>query len=128
MSMTIHSLDHFVLTVANLDQTCRFYQDVLGMEVRPFQNGRLALHFGQQKINLHLSGHEIEPKARQPTPGSADLCFLVNEPVEQLLEHLTHQGIPLESKVVQRTGAQGAIRSIYLRDPDGNLIELSNPA
>jgi catechol 2,3-dioxygenase-like lactoylglutathione lyase family enzyme len=115
----IRSLDHLVLTVADVGRTVDFYER-LGMEARTFEDGRVALHFGDQKINLHLRGAEIEPHAATPLAGSADLCFLVDElPAES--------GLPVELGPVERTGAHGPLRSVYLRDPDGNLIELSVP-
>jgi len=116
-------LDHLVLTVADLDATIAFYTSVLGMDVVTFSGDRKALTFGTSKINLHRAGHEFEPKALRPTPGSADLCFIVDTPVDDLARHL---GVPIEEGPVERTGATGPIRSIYLRDPDQNLIELSN--
>lgn len=121
----IDRLDHLVLTVADLDRTCDFYRQVLGMEVVRFGKGRTALAFGRQKINLHLAGHEFEPKAARPQPGSADLCFIVNIPLEQVAERLAAAGVPIELGPVERTGAVGPIRSLYLRDPDNNLIELA---
>jgi catechol 2,3-dioxygenase-like lactoylglutathione lyase family enzyme len=122
----IDSLDHLVLTVADLEATCAFYQRVLGMEVVTFGAGRKALAFGAQKINLHQSGREFEPKAQRPTPGSADLCFLTSLPLPQVQAHLAACGVTVTEGPVQRTGAQGPILSIYFRDPDQNLIEVSN--
>jgi len=116
-------LDHLVLTVADLDATIAFYTTVLGMEVVTFRGDRKALTFGTSKINLHRAGHEFSPKAEHPTPGSADLCFIVDTSVDDLVPTL---GVPIEEGPVERTGATGPIRSIYLRDPDANLIELSN--
>lgn len=127
MSM-IDRLDHLVLTVKNIEETCDFYGRVLGMEVREFGEGRKALHFGRQKINLHEAGSEFEPKARTPLPGSGDLCFISDEPIAKLLEHLRHCQITVEEGPVARSGAMGPIDSLYIRDPDGNLIELSNYA
>lgn len=124
--MRITGLDHLVLTVRNLEVTCAFYQQVLGMQVATFGNGRTALHFGQQKINLHQQGQEFEPKAASPTPGSADLCFLTDVPLAAVRHHLEECNIPIEEGIVPRTGALGAIASLYIRDPDGNLIEISN--
>lgn len=126
MTITISHLDHLVLTVRDLDATCDFYARVLGMQVVTFGAGRKALQFGSQKINLHQAGAEFEPKAAHPTPGSADLCFIAATPLETVLEQLQAQGITPETGIVERTGAVGKIRSIYLRDPDANLIELSN--
>lgn len=122
----VTSLDHLVLTVADLDKTVTFYTNILGMEAREFGENRLALHFGNQKINLHRAGHEFEPKATKSQPGSADLCFLVKEPVDQTAAHLTKDGISIEEGPVQRTGATGPVISLYIRDPDGNLIELAH--
>ncbi|MBC9911914.1 VOC family protein [Chitinophaga varians] len=124
--MKILHLDHLVLTVADIDTTCRFYQEVLGMELQTFANNRKALKFGQQKINLHQKGQEFEPKATHPTPGSADLCFITETPIREVKEELIGKNIPLLESEVQRTGANGPIISIYFRDPDGNLIEVSN--
>lgn len=122
----IDSLDHLVLTVRDLDATIAFYTEALGMEVVTFGEGRRALHFGSQKINLHLAGHEFEPKAEAPTPGSADLCFLTSVPVEEVAERLSRLGIAVVEGPVSRTGATGPIRSVYVRDPDDNLIEIAN--
>ena len=124
--MRIDSLDHLVLTVADIDISCAFYQRVLGMEIIIFGAGRKALAFGSQKINLHQIGHEFEPKAQRPTPGSADLCFLTSVPLAQVQAHLAAQGVTVSEGPVQRTGAQGPILSVYFRDPDLNLIEVSN--
>jgi catechol 2,3-dioxygenase-like lactoylglutathione lyase family enzyme len=121
----IGGLDHLVLTVRDLDATVRFYVDGLGMELREFGDGRKALHFGGQKINLHLAGHEFEPKAAHPAPGSADLCFLTEWPLAEIGERLAALGHPIIEGPVARTGATGPIRSIYARDPDGNLIEVA---
>jgi catechol 2,3-dioxygenase-like lactoylglutathione lyase family enzyme len=116
--MRIRSLDHLVLTVRDLDATISFYER-LGMRHVVFGRDRHALVFGSQKLNLHVAGHEFEPKAAEPTPGSADLCFLVDE--------LDPSGLDLIEGPVERTGATGRIRSVYVRDPDGNLVELSTP-
>ncbi|MGD8189376.1 VOC family protein [Brevibacillus ginsengisoli] len=124
--MKITRLDHFVLTVADIDATCRFYCELLGMEIITFGSGRRALHFGEQKINLHEKGKEFEPKANQPTPGSADLCFITETPLLEVIEQITEYGIPIEEGPVKRTGALGPIESVYLRDLDQNLIEISN--
>lgn len=122
------TLDHLVLTVANIERSIAFYTKALRMEPVTFGHGRRALAFGSQKINLHAAGREFEPKADRPTPGSADLCFLTDEPLEALAERLAGLGIAVVEGPVPRTGARGPILSLYLRDPDGNLIELSNPA
>ncbi|WP_212006086.1 VOC family protein [Chitinophaga sp. HK235] len=124
--MKINRLDHLVLTVANIDITCLFYYDVLGMEIQTFGDGRKALKFGQQKINLHQQGKEFEPKAAHPLPGSADLCFITETPIREVKEELLRKNITLLESEVRRTGANGPIISIYFRDPDQNLIEVSN--
>jgi catechol 2,3-dioxygenase-like lactoylglutathione lyase family enzyme len=121
----ITGLDHLVLTVRDLDATVRFYVEGLGMELREFAKGRKALHFGSQKINLHVAGHEFEPKAAQPTPGSGDLCFLTGRPLAEISDRLQALGYPIIEGPVARTGATGPIRSIYTRDPDGNLVEIA---
>ncbi|MCQ4266267.1 VOC family protein [Stutzerimonas degradans] len=125
--MQIDHLDHLVLTVADIETTVDFYTRVLGMQAVTFGEGRKALVFGQQKINLHQAGREFEPKAERPTPGSADLCFIVATPLAEVVAHLQAQGVAIVEGPVQRTGATGPIRSVYVRDPDFNLIELSNP-
>jgi catechol 2,3-dioxygenase-like lactoylglutathione lyase family enzyme len=122
----IDSLDHLVLTVADVEASCAFYQRVLGVEVVTFGAGRKALAFGAQKINLHQHGREFEPKAQRPTPGSADLCFLTSVPLPEVQAHLAACGVTISEGPVQRTGAQGYILSVYFRDPDLNLIEVSN--
>ncbi|HWK80819.1 MAG TPA: VOC family protein [Thermomicrobiales bacterium] len=122
----VDRLDHLVLTVRDLDATCAFYTRVLGMTEERFAGGRRALRFGAQKLNLHQYGHEFEPKAAFPMPGSADLCFIVTASLEDVLAHLAACGVTPELGPVERTGALGPIRSLYLRDPDGNLLELSN--
>ena len=124
--MRIDRLDHLVLTVADLDVTVDFYVRVLGMEEVTFGQGRRALAFGSSKINLHERGREFEPKALHPTPGSADLCLIVDEPIDAVIAELRAAGVAVEEGPVRRTGATGAILSCYLRDPDQNLIELSN--
>ena len=124
--MNIDRLDHLVLTVADIAATCRFYERVLGMKTVTFGEGRSALHFGRAKINLHLAGKEFEPKALRPTPGSADLCFITETPLAQVIEHVKSRGIAIELGPVARTGASGPMTSIYIRDPDWNLIEISN--
>jgi catechol 2,3-dioxygenase-like lactoylglutathione lyase family enzyme len=124
--MEIHHLDHLVLTVQDIDATCAFYSRVLGMRVATFGNGRKALQFGTQKINLHEAGKEIEPKAFRPTPGSADLCFVTSTPVAEVIRHIRLFGVEIELGPVQRTGAHGYMTSVYIRDPDQNLIEIAN--
>ena len=124
--MTLEKLDHFVLAVSDIDAIATFYTTYLGMEKRIFGEGRVALHFGDQKINLHPAGWDYEPKARVSIAGSADLCFIVSERVESLQIKLVQLGVDIIEGPVERTGATGRLRSIYIRDPDGNLIELSN--
>ena len=126
MPIHIDRLDHLVLTVRDLQTTCAFYERVLGMQVITFAGGRYALQFGQQKINLHQAGQEFEPKAHLPTPGSADLCFITPQPVEQIVKHIQDCAIAIVEGPVTRTGALGAMESVYLRDPDGNLLEIAH--
>ncbi len=124
--MQIDSLDHLVLTVSDIQATMAFYARVLGMEGITFAGGRQALGFGVQKINLHQRGQELEPKARHPTPGSADLCFLTSVPLAEVVAHLAACQVAVVEGPVSRTGAQGPLGSVYFRDPDGNLIEVAN--
>ena len=124
--MKINALDHLVLTVADIDATCAFYGRVLGMHTITFGEGRRALAFGVQKLNLHQRGHEFEPKADRPTPGAIDVCFITQVPVAEVIAHLQKCGVVVLEGPVQRTGAQGPILSVYFRDPDLNLIEVSN--
>ena len=124
--MEIVRIDHIVLTVRDIEKTCNFYVHVLGMQVETFQNGRKALRFGGQKINLHEVGKEFEPKAMEPTPGSADLCFITYDTLDSVIAHIRSCGIDILEGPVQRIGAMGPIESVYLRDPDGNLIEIAN--
>ncbi|MDM1405164.1 VOC family protein [Myroides marinus] len=124
--MQIKNIDHIVLTVADIAKTIEFYTTVLGLELETFKENREALKFGTQKINLHQKGNEFEPKALHPTTGSADLCFITTTPVEEVLLELKAKGIPIVEGIVDRTGANGLIESVYIRDPDNNLIELSN--
>jgi catechol 2,3-dioxygenase-like lactoylglutathione lyase family enzyme len=124
--MNVNRLDHLVLTVASIDATVDFYTRVLGMEAITFGAGRTALKFGTSKINLHEIGREFEPKALRPTPGSADICLIVDSDIATVIAGLTGAGITIEEGPVDRTGANGPIVSCYLRDPDQNLIELSN--
>ena len=119
-------LDHLVLTVDDLERTIAFYVDVLGMTEVTFGSGRKALTFGASKINLHQRGQEFEPNAANPTPGSADLCLIADDPLEVVMADLAASGVAIEEGPVPRTGAQGPITSVYIRDPDRNLIELSN--
>jgi catechol 2,3-dioxygenase-like lactoylglutathione lyase family enzyme len=122
----IDRIDHLVLTVDDIDRTIAFYVGVLGMTETTFRSDRKALNFGTSKINLHQRGREYEPKALTPTPGSADVCLIVEEPIDVVVTELTATGISIEEGPVERTGAQGPIISVYIRDPDANLIELSN--
>jgi catechol 2,3-dioxygenase-like lactoylglutathione lyase family enzyme len=124
--MRIDRLDHLVLTVADIDRTVAFYRDVLGMEPVTFGGGRTALNFGHSKINLHEVGREFEPKAGRPTAGSADICLIAVDPLDRALLDADAARSELTAHVVERTGARGRLRSVYLRDPDGNLIEISN--
>ncbi|RDE24936.1 VOC family protein [Motiliproteus coralliicola] len=124
--MNVVQLDHLVLTVSNIDSSVEFYGQILGMEKVTFGEGRIALAFGQQKINLHQHGNEFEPKADTPCPGSADLCFIIDQPLDQAIAHLNANNVAIIEGPVERTGASGKILSIYFRDPDGNLIEVSN--
>jgi len=124
--MKIDRLDHLVLTVADIGVTCEFYSRVLGMKVVTFGNDRKALQLGRQKINLHKRGKEFDPKAANPTPGSGDFCFITQTPLPQVMGHIRSCGVKIIEGPVRRTGAVGPIESIYLRDPDGNLIEVSN--
>ena len=121
----IEAIDHFVLTVTDIDATCHFYELALGMQRVAF-NVRVALAFGRQKINLHLARHEFEPKAAHPTPGSSDFCLITEAPLAAVIEHLASCNVAVEQGPVPRTGATGPILSVYFRDPDGNLVEVSN--
>lgn len=126
MQMKIDRIDHIVLTVRDIATTCGFYSRLLGMEVVTFASGRKALKFGAQKINLHQVGKELDPKAQAPAPGTGDFCLITSVPLSQFLPHLTSCGVePLEGPV-PKTGAIGPIESVYFRDPDGNMVEVSN--
>ena len=122
-AVDIDRIDHVVLTVRDVEATCAFYARALGMRVVTFAGGRKALGFGRQKINLHPAGREFEPKADVPTPGSADLCLITTTPLAQVAAHLTACGVAILEGPVTRTGATGPIRSLYFRDPEGNLLE-----
>jgi len=121
----IDHLDHLVLTTQDEDACIRFYVGVLGMQLETFGAGRKAFRFGNQKINLHIKGHEFEPKADKPTPGSLDLCFIASEPLDSVIIRLNELKATIIEGPVMRTGATSRIRSVYLRDPDQNLIEIS---
>jgi catechol 2,3-dioxygenase-like lactoylglutathione lyase family enzyme len=121
----IDHLDHLVLTTRDIDACIDFYTRVLGMRLETFGAGRKALRFGNQKINLHIAGKEFEPKAAVPTPGGLDLCFICDWPLNEVISHLKAHGVPIIEGPVPKTGATGPIRSVYFRDPDRNLIELS---
>ena len=124
--MEIDRIDHVVLTVHNIDATCAFYARVLGMQPVTFAGNRRALAFGHQKFNLHEAGREFEPKAARPTPGSIDLCLITSTPLADVVAHLQRCGVDILEGPVAKTGATGPIRSVYFRDPDANLIEVSN--
>jgi catechol 2,3-dioxygenase-like lactoylglutathione lyase family enzyme len=124
--MEIQHIDHIVLTVADIEITIQFYTTILGFQLVTFHQDRKALIFGNQKINLHQKGKEFEPKAGKPTCGSADLCFISNTDLKDVLKELQERGVEIIEGIVDRTGAIGKIKSIYFRDPDKNLIEVSN--
>jgi catechol 2,3-dioxygenase-like lactoylglutathione lyase family enzyme len=125
-AMVIAALDHLVLTVADIEATVVFYER-LGMRGETFGDGRRALRFGEQKMNLHQVGAEFQPSALRPTPGSADLCILVEDSLVEVARLLSEAGVEIELGPVERLGAVGAIESLYVRDPDGNLVELARP-
>ncbi|XP_062040203.1 glyoxalase domain-containing protein 5 [Lepus europaeus] len=122
----IHRLDHIVMTVKSIRDTTTFYSKILGMEVVTFKGDRKALCFGEQKFNLHEMGKEYEPKAAHPIPGSLDICLITEVPLEEMIQRLKAYDVSIEEGPVPRTGAKGPIMSIYFRDPDRNLIEVSN--
>lgn len=128
MTIRIDRLDHLVLTVVSIDVTCEFYSRVLGMQVTRFGEGRTALTFGGQKINLHEVGREFEPRAARATAGSGDLCLISAVPLDDVIRHLDECRVKIIQGPVEKTGATGPIRSVYFRDPDGNLIEVSQYA
>jgi catechol 2,3-dioxygenase-like lactoylglutathione lyase family enzyme len=123
----LKSIDHIVITTRDLDRCVDFYTRVLGMTLERYGEGRLALKFGGQKFNIHPPGFDAGIKARTPTPGSLDLCFLADRPLDEVIAHLKRQNIAIEEGPVSRTGARFPIRSVYVRDPDDNLIEISEP-
>lgn len=129
-AVEISSVDHFVLTVRDIGATCAFYESVLGMRAERFLSAdgaeRVALRFGDQKINLHRAGREFLPHARQPAPGAGDFCLISPTPLDDVIAHLGRCGVAVELGPVPRTGATGAIISVYFRDPDGNLVEVCN--
>ncbi|BEU88185.1 VOC family protein [Selenomonas sp. TAMA-11512] len=125
--MEISHLDHFVLTTAHLEKCLHFYTDILGMELR-HENGRYALFFGKSKINIHTRPAEFLPAAENPETGALDLCFAVQTPIEAVMRNLRDKGVVPETGIVPRRGARGPMQSVYLRDPDGNLIELCSYA
>jgi len=122
----IDRIDHLVLTVQNIEETVRFYTGILGMELEIFRGDRKALKFGNQKFNLHEKGKEFEPKAHSPTPGGIDICLITKTPLQEIEEWFKKSGVQIIEGPIERTGATGKINSIYLRDPDQNLIEISN--
>ncbi|MGZ5038658.1 MAG: VOC family protein [Usitatibacter sp.] len=126
MPFSIDRIDHIVLTAFDVERTIDFYARVMGMEPITFAGGRRGLAFGQQKINLHQSGREFDPKALKPTPGSLDLCFITQTPLEEVMAHLRASGVAIAEGPVPKTGALGPMSSVYFRDPDGNLVEVSN--
>jgi len=124
----IKSVDHIVLSTADLERCLDFYTRVLGMKVENYGEGRIALRFGDHKFNVHPPGFDASIKARKPTPGSLDLCFLADRPLDEVIAHLGREKVPIEEGPVNRTGARFTIRSVYVRDPDQNLIEISEKA
>lgn len=126
--MKILGLDHLLLTVADIEASCAFYESVLGCRIERFDDDRHAIHFGTQKINLHKSGAEREPKAQRALPGTADICLIASTPLAEVIAHLESHGVAVELGPVPRTGARGPILSVYIRDPDLNLIEIANEA
>jgi catechol 2,3-dioxygenase-like lactoylglutathione lyase family enzyme len=125
MPIVLDRIDHIVVTAWDVDRTIDFYVRVLGMEPITFAGGRRGLAFGRQKINLHQAGREYEPKALKPTPGSIDLCFITEGPLDEVVDHLRAQGVAIVAGPVEKTGALGPMMSVYFRDPDGNLVEVS---
>ena len=126
MAIDIDRIDHIVLTVHDIERTISFYSRVLGMEPVTFAGGRRGLAFGRQKLNLHQAGREFEPKALAPGPGAIDLCFIASTALDEVIETLKEHGVAIIEGPVDKTGALGPMKSVYFRDPDGNLIEVSN--
>lgn len=126
MAISVDRIDHLVLTVFDLDRTLDFYRRVLGMEPITFAGARRGLAFGRQKLNLHQAGREFDPKALKPTPGSIDVCFVTEAALEDVIAHLKSCGVVIAEGPVRKTGALGPMMSVYFRDPDGNLVEVSN--
>ena len=124
--MKVERIDHVVLTVADVDRTIAFYERALGMRAVAFGEGRRALTFGNQKLNLHQAGREFTPHASAPVPGGVDICFTTTAPIDEVVAHLHAIGVAIELGPVAKTGARASLRSIYLRDPDGNLVEIAN--
>jgi len=123
--MRIDRIDHLVLTVVDIEKTCKFYSQALGMEVLTFGENRRALIFGKQKFNLHEKGKELKLRAKSASPGAVDVCLIVENSIEEVVAHLRSVGVTIEQGPVERTGASGTIMSVYFRDPDENLIEVS---
>ena len=123
--MEIDRIDHVVMTVRDIEGTCAFYARVLGMTAVTFGEGRRALAFGRQKFNLHQAGREFEPKAEHPAPGALDFCLIAATPLAEVIAHLGRCAVPIIDGPVAKTGALGPMRSVYFRDPDGNLVEVS---
>ncbi|MBE9065861.1 VOC family protein [Leptolyngbya cf. ectocarpi LEGE 11479] len=124
--MKINKIDHIVMTVNSIDVTCEFYLRALGMDIITFGESRTALSFGAQRFNLHEIDKEYEPKAHMPTPGSIDLCLITETPIDEVVSHLASVNVEVLEGPIKRTGATGPIISLYFRDPDQNLIEISN--
>lgn len=125
-AVRVQRIDHVVVTVNDVERTLSFYEQVLGMRPVTFGEGRRALAFGEQKLNLHQAGKEFEPKARAPAAGSADVCFTTDVPIDEFVRHLASVGVAIELGPVDKIGARRPLRSVYFRDPDGNLIEVAN--
>jgi catechol 2,3-dioxygenase-like lactoylglutathione lyase family enzyme len=125
-ALHVRGIDHVVLTVRDVDRTIAFYERALGMRAVTFAEGRRALAFGEQKLNLHQAGREFEPRAADPRPGAIDICFITDVPVDEVVAHLESLGVAIEAGPVAKTGARSPLRSVYFRDPDGNLIEVAN--